>query len=203
MSTSQSHTTAPAVLHLRRGVAPRYGNLTIDRDSVDVRAQSRHLATVLTISGEIDARNTARISSYATALVPLGNALLLDLSGVGFIAAQSISVLIGVEDACRSTDSPWALFTSHAVDRVLRLSQTTTSFLWPVRCPTRWSISSSSRACADKSLYQRHGPNAGTGSISPATATPPNSAATIRSMWMKSGQPSMFESLIPCARLIS
>jgi anti-anti-sigma factor len=101
----------------------RYGNLTIERDGIDVRAQSRHLATVLTISGDIDARNAARISSYATALVPLGNALLLDLSGVGFFAVQGISVLIAVEDACRSAELPWALITSHAVDRVLGLSQ--------------------------------------------------------------------------------
>jgi anti-anti-sigma factor len=100
-----------------------FGNLTIDRDGVDVRTQSRHLATVLTISGDIDARNTARISAYATTLVPLGTALLLDLSGVRFIAAQSISVLSAVEDACRSAELPWALVTSHAVDRVLRLSQ--------------------------------------------------------------------------------
>jgi anti-anti-sigma factor len=100
-----------------------YGNLAIDRDGVDVRTQSRHLATVLTISGDIDARNTARISSYATALVPLGTALLLDLSGVGFFAAQSISVLSAIEDACRSAALPWALVTSYAVDRVLRLSQ--------------------------------------------------------------------------------
>jgi hypothetical protein len=55
--------------------------LTIDRDSVDMQAQLRHLATVLTISGDIDARNTNRINSYATRLVPVGNALLLDQWG--------------------------------------------------------------------------------------------------------------------------
>jgi anti-anti-sigma factor len=97
--------------------------LTIERDGVDVRAQSRHLATVLTISGDIDARNAARLRAYATALVPVGNALLLDLSGVAFFAAQSISVLIAVDDACHTAELPWALVTSHAVDRVLRISQ--------------------------------------------------------------------------------
>ncbi len=101
----------------------RHGNLTIDRDGVDARAQYRHLATLLTISGDIDARNTARVSAYATDLVPLGDALLIDLSAVGFFAAQSISVLTAVEDACRIAGLPWALVTSHPVDRVLRLSQ--------------------------------------------------------------------------------
>jgi anti-anti-sigma factor len=97
--------------------------LTIDRDGVDMRAQLRHLATVLTVSGDIDARNIDRVSAYATRLVPVGNALLLDLSGVGFFAAQGISVLVAVGDACGDAGLPWALVTSHAVDRVLRISE--------------------------------------------------------------------------------
>jgi anti-anti-sigma factor len=96
---------------------------TIGRDGVDVRAQSRHLANVLTISGDVDASNAARVSAYATALVPVGNALLLDLSEVAFFAAQSMSVLIAVDDACHRAELPWALVASHAVDRVLRISQ--------------------------------------------------------------------------------
>jgi anti-anti-sigma factor len=101
----------------------RVDNLTIDRDGVDVRAQCRHLATVLTITGDIDARNIDRVSVYATRLVAVGSALLLDLSGVGFFAAQGISVLFAVDDACRRVELPWALVTSHAVDRVLRISE--------------------------------------------------------------------------------
>jgi anti-anti-sigma factor len=98
-------------------------HLTADRGGVDMRAQLRHLATILTISGDIDARNIDRVSAYATRLVPVGNALLLDLSGVTFFAAQSISVLVTVGDACDNAGSPWALITSHAVDRVLRISE--------------------------------------------------------------------------------
>jgi anti-anti-sigma factor len=98
-------------------------HLTAGRGVVDMLAQLRHLATILTISGDIDATNTDRVSSYATRLVPVGNALLLDLSGVTFFAAQSISVLVTVDDACDDAESPWALVTSHAVDRVLRISE--------------------------------------------------------------------------------
>jgi anti-anti-sigma factor len=96
--------------------------MTADRGGVDMRAHLRHMATILTISGDIDARNIDRVSAYATRLVPVGNALLLDLSGVTFFAAQSISVLVNVGDACDNAESPWALVTSHAVDRVLRIS---------------------------------------------------------------------------------
>jgi anti-anti-sigma factor len=98
-------------------------HLTADRGGVYMRAQLRHLATILTISGYIDATNIDRVSSYATRLVPVGNALLLDLSGVTFFAAQGISVLVTVDDACDKADSPWALVTNHAIDRVLRISE--------------------------------------------------------------------------------
>jgi anti-anti-sigma factor len=97
--------------------------LTIDRDGVDMRARLHHLATMLTIRGDIDARNSDRVSAYATRLVPVGNALLLDLSGVDFFAAQSISMLVAVDETCRGAELPWALITSHAVDRVLRISE--------------------------------------------------------------------------------
>jgi hypothetical protein len=42
---------------------------------------------------------------------------------VGFFAAQSISVLVTVSDACADAELPWAVVTSHAVDRVLRISE--------------------------------------------------------------------------------
>lgn len=94
-----------------------------DHDRVHMRAHLRHLATVLTISGNIDASNTDRVSAYAARLIPVGNALLLDLSGVDFMAAQSVSVLATVGNASDDAGLPWALITSHAVDRVLRLSE--------------------------------------------------------------------------------
>jgi anti-anti-sigma factor len=96
---------------------------TTHGDLPSMRAQLHHLATLLTISGDIDARNIDRVSDYATRLVPVGNALLLDLSGVEFFAAQSISMLVAVDDTCRSAELPWALITSHAVDRVLRIRE--------------------------------------------------------------------------------
>jgi anti-anti-sigma factor len=100
-----------------------YESLTIDRDGVEARTHYRHLATVVTISGEVDASNIALVTTYATRFVLVGNALLLDLSDVGFFAVQGISALNAVDEACHSTQVPWALVTSHAVDRVLRISQ--------------------------------------------------------------------------------
>jgi anti-anti-sigma factor len=89
----------------------------------DYTGQYRHLAMVVTISGDIDARNTARVTGYITDWVPVGDALVLDLSGVDSLAARSISVLSADDDAWHSAELPWALVTSHAVNRVLRISQ--------------------------------------------------------------------------------
>jgi len=51
-----------------------------------------------------------------------GNTGALDLSRVGFFAAQSISLLIAVDDLCRTAEVSWTLIPSHAVSRVLRLT---------------------------------------------------------------------------------
>jgi anti-anti-sigma factor len=118
MTVVHSLDTADGDLPCRGDHHPR-----ADGDRVRMQAHLRHLATILTISGDIDVSNTDRISAYAVRLVPVGNALLLDLSGVDFLAARSISVLATVADASDDAGLPWALVTSHAVDRVLRISQ--------------------------------------------------------------------------------
>jgi anti-anti-sigma factor len=84
-------------------------------------AHYHHLATVVTISGDVDATNIDRVSDYVQRLVLEGNALILDLSAVDFLAAQGISVLIAVDDAYRRGALQWALVPSHAVSRLLRI----------------------------------------------------------------------------------
>jgi anti-anti-sigma factor len=147
-------------------------HLTIDRDGVDMRAQLRRLATVLTISGDIDARNIDRVSSYATRLVPVGNALLLDLSGVAFFAAQSISVLVIVGDACDDAESPWALVTSHAVDRVLRISEHDDIL------PVASSVPDGMQYFADLARVRQQVPSSGTRPSAPGVRSLPRAPST-------------------------
>jgi anti-anti-sigma factor len=87
-----------------------------------MRAHDRRLATVVTISGDIDATNIDRVSEYITRFVLVGNAIILDLSDVYFIAAQGISVLIAIDDVYCAAAVHWALVPSHAVSRLLRIS---------------------------------------------------------------------------------
>jgi anti-anti-sigma factor len=96
-------------------------------DGVRMRAHSRHQGTVVTISGDIDASNSERVHDFATRFVLVDNALILDLSGVEFFAACGVSVLIAVDDACRTAEVPWALVGSRAVSRVLQLTERDTT----------------------------------------------------------------------------
>jgi anti-anti-sigma factor len=104
-------------------VASRYGDVTADCGGVEIQVHVRHLATVVTISGDVDATNIARVTADVTRLVEVGNALLVDLSGVGFFAAHGLSALLAIDAACQHAELPWALVASHAVNRALRLSE--------------------------------------------------------------------------------
>jgi anti-anti-sigma factor len=96
--------------------------LTYGDDRVHMRAHCRHQATVVTISGDVDAANSSRVHDFATRFAVVGNTLILDLSGVDFFSARGISVLIAVDDACRAAEVPWTLVPSRIVSRVLQLT---------------------------------------------------------------------------------
>lgn len=86
-----------------------------------MRAQWRHQATVVTISGDVDAVSGDRVEAFATRFILAGDSLALDLSGVDFLAARGISALIAIDEACRAAEVPWALVPSRVVSRVLQL----------------------------------------------------------------------------------
>ena len=92
-----------------------------------MRAQSCRLGTVATITGDIDAANIDVVLDFASLFMPIANTGALDLSGVEFFAAQSISLLVAVDDLCRTADASWVLIPSHAVSRVMRLTNRDTT----------------------------------------------------------------------------
>lgn len=104
------------------GFSPGRDDPAICGHGVRMRAQCRHLATVVTISGEVDLVNGDGVQAFATRFVRVGNALILDLSGVDFFGARGVSVVIAVDDACRIASKPWAMVPSPMVSRVLRLT---------------------------------------------------------------------------------
>lgn len=97
-----------------------YGNPTFDCDGAQARAQCRQLATVVTISGEIDGANVDCVSQYASRFVLPEKPFVLDLSGVNAFANHGVSLLYAVEDAANAAKVEWALISSQPVTKVLR-----------------------------------------------------------------------------------
>ncbi|OBI51724.1 sulfate transporter [Mycobacterium kyorinense] len=95
---------------------------TFDCDGAHIRAQWRHLATVVTISGAIDALNIDRVSEYSRHFVLPDQPIVLDMSGVDCLAAQGIRLLYRIDDDCRAAGVEWALVASPAVSRLLAVT---------------------------------------------------------------------------------
>lgn len=101
---------------------PRFANVPFDCHGARVRAQCRHLASVVTISGAIDAMNVDRIAECCERFILPDKPLVLDLSGVGCLAAQGIRFLYRVDDECAAAGQEWVLIASQPVTRVLRIA---------------------------------------------------------------------------------
>jgi anti-anti-sigma factor len=100
-------------------VATRHGYGTFDCGGAHIRAHCRHLATVVTIRGEIDAVNVDQVSEYIRRFILESNPLVLDLSDVSHFAAAGISLLHRLDEDCRTAGAEWTLVASPAVIELL------------------------------------------------------------------------------------
>jgi anti-anti-sigma regulatory factor len=91
-----------------------------DCGDAQVRAQGRHLATVVTIRGAIDAVNVDPISEYTRRLILAEKPIVLDLSGVNSFAAGAISLLDGLDEDSCAAGLGWTLIPSDSVTEQLR-----------------------------------------------------------------------------------
>jgi anti-anti-sigma factor len=103
-------------------LTPRYRNPVFDCGPARIRTQCRHLATVVTISGAIDAGNVDRVGEYVRRFILEDNPFVLDLSGVDCFAAQAVSLLHRIDDECCRAEVEWALVPSRAVSQILRIT---------------------------------------------------------------------------------
>ncbi len=98
----------------------RYGNPCVDCEGAHIRAHSRHMATVVAVSGRIDSANVDRVTECAKRLVLAEKPFVLDLSGVTSFAPHAIRLLCDIDDICTATGVEWAVVASDAVSRRLR-----------------------------------------------------------------------------------
>ncbi|MGY4709093.1 STAS domain-containing protein [Mycolicibacterium sp. CBM1] len=117
MTVQQLRVAIPA--NTRGPESPRYLEIGNRRGSMS--ACCRDAETVVTIAGDIDAANADEVLDFANLFMPLAGTATLDLSGVGFFAAQCISLLKNVEELCRTAGVSWEVIPSDAIRRVTRL----------------------------------------------------------------------------------
>ena len=98
-----------------------YGNPAVDCDGAQMRALCRQLATVVTVSGDINDTNVDYISDYAKRFVLMEKPFVLDLSGVNSFSTECISLLYRLDEDCARAGVEWSIVASQPVLRTLRL----------------------------------------------------------------------------------
>lgn len=82
---------------------------SLDCGGAEVRAHCRHLATVVTVRGEIDAVNVDRVGDCLRRFVVGDNPLVLDISDVRHFAGAGFALLYAFDEACRRAGVDWTL----------------------------------------------------------------------------------------------
>ena len=98
-----------------------YANTPFDCDGAQIRACSRQLATVVTVTGVLDDANIDRVSQYTKRFVLREKPVVLDLSAVSSATQHVVSLLCNIDDACSAAGVDWSLIASQPVTRAVRI----------------------------------------------------------------------------------
>ena len=97
-----------------------------DRDNTDhgvrLSSQPRPPATLITMSGEIDACNADHVNDYIISFVHTDHPLVLDLSGVEFLGIAGLRAILRFAAERHALEQDWALVVSDAVKLMLRVA---------------------------------------------------------------------------------
>lgn len=129
--------------------APRHAHLPFDCSGAAVRAQCRHLATVVTITGAVDTTNVDQVIEYVRRFILPDKPIVLDLAGLDNFSAQGLRLLYRVDDACTVAGLEWAVIPSQAVTQVLLIADDESSFF------TVGSVHEALRSFADANTARR------------------------------------------------
>lgn len=124
-------------------------NPTVECGSAQIRAHYRHLATVVTIRGRIDATNVDELSELARRFVLAKEPVVLDLSGVTSFAAAGIWLLCVMDGDCRDAGVEWTLIEGPALSELLG------NFDEDAMFPTARSVDQALHALADGNDQRR------------------------------------------------
>ncbi len=130
-------------------LAPRHAHLPVDCNGAAVRAQCRHLATVVTVSGTVDATNVDQVIEYAQRFNLPDKPLVIDLTRVESFGAQAVRLLYAIDDACAAAGLEWAVIPSQAVSLTLLVT------LGDINFPTATTVHEALQYFADATTARR------------------------------------------------
>lgn len=97
----------------------RYGNPARDFKGAHLWAYCRHGATVVAVSGRVDAGNVVPVTESAVRAISTGSRLVVDLTGVTTFTPRAVELLAAIDERCLTSGVDWALVPSEAVTRRL------------------------------------------------------------------------------------
>lgn len=103
---------------------------TFDCGGARIRAHCRHLATVVTIQGEIDTDNIERVARYVRRFLLGDGPVVLDISDVSRFTVAGLSLLSTFDDDCCAAGIEWTLVAGPAATELL--SEAAVEDIFPV-----------------------------------------------------------------------
>lgn len=92
---------------------------TAECNGAQIRAHCRHLATVVTIAGEIDAVNVDQVGEHIRRFVLSDNPVVLDLSAVTHFSSAGMELFCVLDEECRAAGVEWMIVTNPVVGMLL------------------------------------------------------------------------------------
>ncbi len=126
-----------------------YGNPAFDCNGAQIRACSRQLATVVTVTGDLNDTNLDQVTQHAKRFVLREKPVVLDLSAVSSATPHIVSLLCVLDDACSAAGVEWSLIASQPVSRAVR------TFDDRVELPTVPSVADALHHFSDAILERR------------------------------------------------
>ena len=110
-----------AIVHNSSTLLVSRGNRQLNVADISMQIEIRRGATVVTVSGELDASNIAHLEDHARQFAMGDRPFVLDLSQLDRLAAQGIRVLFRLDELCQQTGVKWAILPGRPVTRLLRI----------------------------------------------------------------------------------
>jgi anti-anti-sigma factor len=95
----------------------RYGDPAMEHHGAHLRAQRRHTATVVAITGRLGAANVDWAAEHVTRMIADDGPFVLDLGAVSAFSASAVGIIDALVEHCARARVSWALVAGPAVLR--------------------------------------------------------------------------------------